>query len=157
MGTQFLFPAPLRKEQGKMQQVRLKQQMTSNKLEQKQAELEAKIGNYYNELQTTDRQVALYEQIAQNYNRLLEAEQIKFNLGESSASAQHAGAETHRSADQTRQAPGPFSEKPAGVVLGCRAAAEPGAINLADGGIFRRQFVKGIFQIGFRRVPAGEI
>lgn len=83
-GLNFSFPLLLRKEQGKMQQVRLKQQMTSNKLEQKQAELEAKIGNYYNELQTTDRQVALYEQIAQNYNRLLEAEQIKFNLGESS-------------------------------------------------------------------------
>ncbi|MBK6946718.1 MAG: TolC family protein [Haliscomenobacter sp.] len=74
----------MRKEQGKIQQVKLKQQMTSNKLEQKKAELEAKIGNYFNELQTTARQVALYEQIAQNYSRLLQAEQIKFNMGESS-------------------------------------------------------------------------
>ena len=83
-GLNFSFPLLLRKEQGKMQQVKLKQQMASNKLEQKKAELEAKIGNYYNEQQTTARQVELYEQIVQNYNRLLEAEQIKFNLGESS-------------------------------------------------------------------------
>lgn len=83
-GLNFSFPLLLRKEQGKMQQVKLKQQMASNKLEQKKAELEAKIGNYYNEQQTTARQVELYELIVQNYNRLLEAEQIKFNLGESS-------------------------------------------------------------------------
>ncbi len=83
-GLNFSFPLLLRKEQGKIQQVKLKQQMTSNKLEQKKAELEAKIGNYFNELQTTTRQVALYEAVAQNYSILLQTEQIKFNMGESS-------------------------------------------------------------------------
>ena len=83
-GLNFSFPLFLRKEQGKMESVRLKQVMTSNKFERKFTEQEAKIRNYFNELQTTQQQIELYSGITDNYARLFEAEQIKFELGESS-------------------------------------------------------------------------
>lgn len=80
----FSFPLFLRKERGKLALVRLKEEATSNKLQQKQLEVEAKIRNYYNELQTTLTQTSLYQNVEKNYRTLLEAEQIKFDLGESS-------------------------------------------------------------------------
>ncbi len=83
-GLNFSFPLFLRKEQGKMESVRLKQVMTTNKFERKFTEQEAKIRNYFNELQTTQQQIDLYAGITNNYARLFEAEQIKFDLGESS-------------------------------------------------------------------------
>ena len=83
-GLNFSFPLFLRKEQGKMENVRLKQIITGNKFDRKLAEQEAKIRNYFNELQTTQQQIALYTEVARNYAQLFEAEQIKFDLGESS-------------------------------------------------------------------------
>ena len=83
-GLNFSFPLFLRKEQGKMESVRLKQVMTTNKFERKFTEQEGKIRNYFNELETTQQQIDLYSRITDNYGRLFEAEQIKFELGESS-------------------------------------------------------------------------
>lgn len=83
-GLNFSFPLFLRKEQGKMESVRLKQVMTTNKFERKFTEQEAKIRNYFNELETTQQQIDLYSRITDNYASLFEAEQIKFDLGESS-------------------------------------------------------------------------
>lgn len=83
-GLNFSFPLFLRKERGKMETVRLKQAMTSNKFNQKLVDQEAKVRNYFNELQTTRQQIDLYADVTQNYSRLFEAEQIKFDLGESS-------------------------------------------------------------------------
>jgi outer membrane protein TolC len=83
-GLNFSFPLFLRKEQGKMENVRLKQVITNNKFDRKFAEQEAKIRNYFNELETTRQQIALYSEVTRNYSQLFEAEQIKFDLGESS-------------------------------------------------------------------------
>jgi outer membrane protein TolC len=46
--------------------------------------VENKINNYYNEQDNFIAQIELYEGAVQNYNTLLEAEYIKFDLGESS-------------------------------------------------------------------------
>jgi outer membrane protein TolC len=83
-GVRFDFPVFLRKERGKLQLTRIKIQDTEYTLQRKQLEVENKINNYYNEQDNFIAQIALYEGAVQNYNTLLEAEYIKFDLGESS-------------------------------------------------------------------------
>ncbi|MCR9099082.1 MAG: TolC family protein [bacterium] len=83
-GVRFDFPVFLRKERGKLQLTRIKIQDAEYTLQRKQLEVENKINNYYNEQDNFIAQIALYEGAVQNYNTLLEAEYIKFDLGESS-------------------------------------------------------------------------
>jgi outer membrane protein TolC len=83
-GVRFDFPVFLRKERGKLQLTRIKIQDTEYTLQRKQLEVENKINNYYNEQDNFIAQIELYEGAVQNYNTLLEAEYIKFELGESS-------------------------------------------------------------------------
>lgn len=83
-GVRFDFPVFLRKERGKLQLTRIKIQDTEYTLQRKQLEVENKINNYYNEQDNFIAQIELYEGAVQNYNTLLEAEYIKFDLGESS-------------------------------------------------------------------------
>lgn len=83
-GLDFSFPLFLRKERGKLALTTLKQETTTNKLQQKQADLEVKMRNYFSELQNSASQIALYRSISDNYQRLLDAERVKFDLGESS-------------------------------------------------------------------------
>ena len=83
-GLNFSFPLFLRKERGKLALTTLKQETTTNKLQQKQADLEVKVRNYFSELQNSASQIALYRSISDNYQRLLDAERVKFDLGESS-------------------------------------------------------------------------
>lgn len=83
-GIDFSFPLFLRKERGKLELVRIKSVSTENKVLQKQILLETKIRNYYSEWETSSTQATLYRGIAENYSQLLQAEQIKYDLGESS-------------------------------------------------------------------------
>jgi outer membrane protein TolC len=83
-GVRFDFPVFLRKERGKLQLTRIKIQDAEYTLQRKQLEVENKINNYYNQQDNFIAQIELYEGAVQNYNTLLEAEYIKFDLGESS-------------------------------------------------------------------------
>lgn len=83
-GLELGFPLFLRKERGALEQTRLKIESTRLDQELKRQELSAKINSYYNELETLRAQSRLYESAVQNYRALLRAEEIKFQLGESS-------------------------------------------------------------------------
>lgn len=83
-GLNFSYPLLLRKERGKLNQIQVKQQLTQNKLTQKRLDTEAKIRNYYNQLDNARRQVQLSNAIVDNTSSLLRAELRKFELGESS-------------------------------------------------------------------------
>ncbi len=83
-GVRFDFPLFLRKERGKLQLTRIKIQDAEYTLQRKQLEIENKINNYYNEQNNFLEQIQLYEGAVENYETLLEAEYIKFDLGESS-------------------------------------------------------------------------
>jgi outer membrane protein TolC len=83
-GLNFSFPLFLRKERGKMELVQIKQQQTGNKLEQKQIEIENKLRGYYNDLENSRNQIQRYEVLLRNLQALLQAEQRKFEVGESS-------------------------------------------------------------------------
>ncbi len=83
-GINFSFPLFLRKERGKLELTRLKIIDTDFTLMQKQLELSNKVRDAYNAWQNSQEQIALYQDITNNYSTLLEAETIKFELGESS-------------------------------------------------------------------------
>lgn len=83
-GLNFSFPIFLRKERGKLELTRLKILDTDFTLQQKRLEIRNKVRDAYNEWQTNQQQIALYQDITNNYQRLLEAEVTKFELGESS-------------------------------------------------------------------------
>lgn len=80
----MVFPLFLRKERGKLREVQVKNQQT--KLEQQQTgrDITNTVQSAYNQLQTLARQVATQLQTIQNQQLLLQAEQQKFELGESS-------------------------------------------------------------------------
>jgi len=83
-GINFSFPLFLRKERGKLEMTKLKILDTDFTLQQKRLELENKVRDAYNTWQNSQEQIALYQDITDNYQTLLEAEIIKFDLGESS-------------------------------------------------------------------------
>lgn len=83
-GLQFSFPLFLRKELGKLQLTDLKLAQTAYQLSQKQLEVNNKVSAYRNLLANTRDQIELYAEVSANYARLLEAENEKFRIGESS-------------------------------------------------------------------------
>ncbi len=83
-GIHFSFPILLRKERGKLQLNKIKIMDTDFKLQQKRLELTNKVQQYYNDVVNTRQQVGLYENMVDNYQRLLDAELRKFEIGESS-------------------------------------------------------------------------
>lgn len=83
-GLHFSIPILLRKERGKLELSRLKIQETGLELQQKRLEVANKVRQYYNELENTRRQLALVNEMANNYRLMLDAELIRFQLGESS-------------------------------------------------------------------------
>ncbi len=83
-GIHFSFPLFLRKERGKLELTRLKIQDAGLELQQKRLEVENKIRWYYNELENTRRQLALFNDMVNNSRRMLDAEIIRFQLGDSS-------------------------------------------------------------------------
>ncbi|MBK7871062.1 MAG: TolC family protein [Saprospiraceae bacterium] len=83
-GLNFSFPLFLRKERGKLDLTKIKILETDYTLQQKRLELTNKLRDAYNEWQNTQQQIALYQNVTNNYRRLLEAEYEKFSIGESS-------------------------------------------------------------------------
>ncbi len=78
------FPIFLRKERGKLQQIRIK--LLQNELEQQQVqrEISTEIQSAYNEVKTLEDQIRTQISSVQNQALLLRAELRKFDLGESS-------------------------------------------------------------------------
>lgn len=78
------FPLFLRKERGKLQQIRIKQ--LQNDLDQKQVQREVlnEVNAAFNDVKTLEAQIRTQEAAARNQELLLEAEETKFELGESS-------------------------------------------------------------------------
>ncbi len=83
-GLQFSLPIFLRKERGKLELTRLKILDTSLELQQKRLEVENKVRSYYNALDNARRQVSLLNDMVSNFSRMLEAEIVRFDLGDSS-------------------------------------------------------------------------
>lgn len=83
-GAQFSYPVPNRKARGGVQLAQVKIAQTDLSIRQKQWEIENKIRQYANDLEALSRQIALYRSISNNYKILLEAENEKFKVGESS-------------------------------------------------------------------------
>lgn len=84
IGLSAEFPLFLRKERGKLEMTDLKLLDNQFTIQQKTLELTTKFNAYFNELTNLRDQIALYESISGNYLALLDAETVKFQLGESS-------------------------------------------------------------------------
>ncbi len=84
ISVDFVFPLFLRKERGKLREVQIKNRQVV--LEQQQVGRD--IGNTvrvaYNQLQAFAQQSAVQQQVIRNQERLVRAEQQKFDIGESS-------------------------------------------------------------------------
>ncbi|GHB64918.1 TolC family protein [Persicitalea jodogahamensis] len=78
------FPLFLRKERGKLQQIRIKQ--LQNDLDQKQIQREVvnEINTAFNDVKTLEMQIRTQNAAARNQELLLAAESAKFRIGESS-------------------------------------------------------------------------
>lgn len=83
-GLQFEMPLFFRKQRGKLEQKAIKVSQTELKRKQKALNISNKVQNYYLELQNMQSQVELLERTVENYATLLEMEQVKFEIGESS-------------------------------------------------------------------------
>lgn len=84
LGLEFSMPLFLRKERAELALTDLKLRATEYQLDNKQRDLKVKLENYFNEVQIFAAQTTTLEQMVNNYERLLEAERIKLDLGESS-------------------------------------------------------------------------
>ena len=83
-GLDFEMPLFLRKERGKVQLTELKIQENELQFQQKRTEVENKIFRYYNSLNLLLDQINIFNVAIANYQALLDAELLKFDLGESS-------------------------------------------------------------------------
>jgi outer membrane protein TolC len=76
-------PLFLRKERGKLQQVRVKQQSTGFELNLARREIINEVYAAYNEVKNYERQLNIQQNATQNQALLVKAEQRKFDIGES--------------------------------------------------------------------------
>ncbi|MBC8109931.1 MAG: TolC family protein [Verrucomicrobia bacterium] len=83
VGMDFSFPVFLRKERGKLQQVKIKLLQNEFDLSQTRREILNEIRAAYNQLKNLEQQMQVLEQQTINQARLVEAEYQKFELGES--------------------------------------------------------------------------
>ncbi len=83
-GLNFSYPILNRKARGDWQLTQIKIAQTELDQLQKQQSIEAKIRQYSNELQNLRAQVKLFQDVSNNYRRLLDGENEKFAIGESS-------------------------------------------------------------------------
>lgn len=83
LGGVLQFPLFFRKEIGDLKLVKYKIQDTELKLANKQNEINNKIRGYYYDYTYGREQLAGYVAVTDNYKTLLDAEQKKFNIGES--------------------------------------------------------------------------
>ncbi|NJK83186.1 MAG: TolC family protein [Saprospiraceae bacterium] len=83
-GVAFSFPLFLRKERGGLNLVRVEQMQTQFKYNNKRLEIQNKADAIVQQINTTYEQILIAESVVGNYQRLLQAENIKFSIGESS-------------------------------------------------------------------------
>jgi outer membrane protein len=83
LGFEFVMPLFLRKERGKLQQVRIKQQSTSLDLNLTRREILNDVYAAYNEVRNYEKQLKIQEDATRNQEILVRAEQRKFDVGES--------------------------------------------------------------------------
>ena len=83
-GVNFAMPITNRKARGEVQMAKIKISQTDLSIRQKQLEIENKIKRYLNDLDNLAQQLQLYQNITNNYQTLLEAENEKLKAGESS-------------------------------------------------------------------------
>ena len=84
MGMKFSMPLFLRQATADIELNKIKIEETNYKIQQKQLEIRNKLNMYYALMQTYNTQMQMVEQTLANYERLLEVEQQKFQMGESS-------------------------------------------------------------------------
>ncbi len=82
MGIDFSFPILLRKERGKLQQTRLKLQSNEYEIAQSQIEIKNEVLGAYVQSNTFQDLLLQYLGVSQNYRRLLDAEIINLQNGE---------------------------------------------------------------------------
>lgn len=82
-GFDFQMPLFLRQGRGAYQQSLIKIRQSNLELDQLQWEIENKVRQYYNDLMALRRQIGIYENAYTNYRRLFRAEELRFNIGES--------------------------------------------------------------------------
>jgi outer membrane protein TolC len=78
------FPIFLRKERGKIQQIRIKQMQNDLEQKQVQREISTEINTAFNDVKTLEYQIRMQTSAVQNQELLVQAETRKFELGESS-------------------------------------------------------------------------
>ena len=83
LGFEFAMPLFLRKERGKLQQVRIKQQSTGLDLNLARREIMNDVYAAYNEVRNFEKQLKIQQDATQNQEILVRAEQRKFDIGES--------------------------------------------------------------------------
>lgn len=83
LGLDFSFPIFLRKERGKLQKTRLKIESNNLQVQRSKLAIENQIRTSYAELQMAQRNSENYELMAENYNRLVQAELFNLETGES--------------------------------------------------------------------------
>ncbi len=83
VGLSFEFPILLRKERGKLQQITIKQQQNELKRVDKRIIIETKAENLLIKISQTREMIRQMQEMVQGYERLLEAERIKFLNGDS--------------------------------------------------------------------------
>jgi outer membrane protein len=83
LGFEFVMPLFLRKERGKLQQVRIKQQSTGFELNLARREIINDVYAAYNEVRNFEKQLKTQEDATKNQEILVKAEQRKFDIGES--------------------------------------------------------------------------
>ncbi|MFY0625466.1 MAG: TolC family protein [Reichenbachiella sp.] len=84
LGFQFAFPLLIRKERAKLKIIKIKQQEYDLKVSQKNREIVNKISQGYNKVFTIKSMIDQQKTMQENYERMLQAEQSKFENGESS-------------------------------------------------------------------------
>ena len=83
LGFEFVMPLFLRKERGKLQQIRIKQQSTGLDLNLARREIMNDVYAAYNEVRNFEKQLKIQQSATQNQEILVRAEQRKFDIGES--------------------------------------------------------------------------
>lgn len=83
-GVSFNYPLLLRKERAGLQLIELEQLSTDYKLKNKRLEIENKVNGILQQIQTNQKQTQIQQAVLANYERLLDAENEKFRIGESS-------------------------------------------------------------------------
>lgn len=83
-GISLSTPILFRKARGEVELANIKIADNRFKQQQKTLDLQNKLMTYYNELLTNQQQIRTYAAVASNYSKLLEGENERFRLGESS-------------------------------------------------------------------------